>query len=86
MELLIHVLNPVDTGRKLNVHKMFKRHLGRLLNVLCTFDLHPVSTGKFHFLSSSTIISKKNTGFSKFCQPLLYRLVMENFLLVTLHR
>ena len=28
---------PVDTGRKLNVHKT--------LNVLCTFNLHPVSTG-----------------------------------------
>ena len=38
-------LFPVDTGRKLNVHKTFKRRLGRLLNVLCTFYLRPVSTG-----------------------------------------
>ena len=38
--------NPVDTGRKLNVHKMFRRRPGRLLNVLCTFNLCPVSTGK----------------------------------------
>ena len=30
---------PVDTGRKLNVHKTFRRHPGRLLNVLCTFNL-----------------------------------------------
>ena len=36
---------PVDTRRKLNVHKMFKRRPGRLLNVLCTFNLRPVSTG-----------------------------------------
>ena len=36
---------PVDTGRKLNVHKTFRRRLGRLLNVLCTFNLSPVSTG-----------------------------------------
>ena len=36
---------PVDTGRKLNVHKTFRRRPGRLLNVLCTFNLHPVSTG-----------------------------------------
>ena len=36
---------PVDTGRKLNVHKTFKRRPGRLLNVLCTFNLRPVSTG-----------------------------------------
>ena len=29
---------PLDTGRKLNVHKT-----GRFLNVLCTFNLRPVS-------------------------------------------
>ena len=34
---------PVDTGRKLNVHKTFRRSSGRLLNVLCTFSLRPVS-------------------------------------------
>ena len=34
---------PPDTGNKLNVHKMFKRRPGRLLNVLCTFNLCPVS-------------------------------------------
>ena len=37
---------PVDTGRKLNVHKTFKRRPGRFLNVLCTFNLRFVSTGK----------------------------------------
>ena len=36
---------PVDTGRKLNVHKTFRRHPRRILNVLCTFNLRPVSTG-----------------------------------------
>ena len=36
---------PVDTGHKLNVHKMFRKRPGRLLNVLCTFSLRPVSTG-----------------------------------------
>ena len=36
---------PVDTGRKLNVHKTFGRRPGRLLNVLCTFNLRPLSTG-----------------------------------------
>ena len=30
---------PADTGRKLNVHKTFRRLPGRLLNVLCTFNL-----------------------------------------------
>ena len=38
--------NPVDTVRKLNEHKTFRRRPGRLLNVLCTFNLRPVSTGK----------------------------------------
>ena len=33
------------TGRKLIVHKTFRRRLGRLLNILCTFNLSPVSTG-----------------------------------------
>ena len=36
---------PVDTGRKWNVHKTFRRRPGRLLNVLCTFNLRPVSMG-----------------------------------------
>ena len=35
----------VGTGRKLNVHKMLRRRPGRLLNVLCRFNLRPVSTG-----------------------------------------
>ena len=35
-----------DTGRILNIHKTFRRRAGRLLNVLCTFNLRPVSTGE----------------------------------------
>ena len=40
--------NPIDTGRKLNVNKTFRRRPRRLLNVLCTFNLSPLSTGKKH--------------------------------------
>ena len=40
------IINPVDTGRRLNVHKTFRRRPGRLLNVLRTFNLRPVSTGE----------------------------------------
>ena len=36
---------PVDAGRKLNVHKTFRKRPGRLLNVLCAFSLRPVSMG-----------------------------------------
>ena len=34
--------DPLDTGRKLNVHKTFRIRPGRLLNVLGTFNLRPV--------------------------------------------
>ena len=37
-------IHPVDTGHTLNLHKTFRRRPGRLLNVLCTFNLRPVST------------------------------------------
>ena len=37
-------VDPVDTGRKLNAHKTFRRRPGRLLNALCTFNLRPLST------------------------------------------
>ena len=40
-----HKLYTVGTGRKLNVHKTFIRRPRRLLNVLYTFNLRPVSTG-----------------------------------------
>ena len=33
----------------LNVHKTFRRSPGRLLNVFCTFNLSPVSTGAAAF-------------------------------------
>ena len=36
---------PVDTGRELKIHKTFRGRPGRLLNVLCTFTLRPVSAG-----------------------------------------
>ena len=42
--------NPIDTGSKLNVHKTFSKRPGRLLKVLCTFNLRPVSTGKCVFI------------------------------------
>ena len=32
----------MDTGRKLNVHKTFRRRPERLMNVLCMLNLHPV--------------------------------------------
>ena len=45
-----YIDNPVETGRKLNVHKTFGIRPGGLLKVLCTFNLRPVSTGKLYKL------------------------------------
>ena len=42
---------PVDAGRKLNVHKTFRRRPGHLRNVLCTFNLRSVPT---RFLCSNS--------------------------------
>ena len=40
-----HINFPADTERKLNVHKTFRRRLGRLLNVLCAFNFSSKSKG-----------------------------------------
>ena len=48
MKKLRLALFPVDIKRNLNVHKMFRICPGRLLNVLCTFNLRPVSTGLYY--------------------------------------
>ena len=50
--------SPADAGRKLNVHKTFRRRSGRLLNVLYTFNLRPVSAGSCVTFSQ---ISLENT-------------------------
>ena len=36
---------PLNKGRKLNSRKTFRACHGRLLNVLCTLNLRPVSRG-----------------------------------------
>ena len=43
--LLTFMIDQIETERKLNVHKTFRRRPGRLLSALCTFNLRPVSTG-----------------------------------------
>ena len=53
---------PVDTGRKLNVHKALRRRPGRLLKVLCTFNLGPVSTRQM-FRGVFKTLSKPYEGF-----------------------
>ena len=59
-------VHPVDTGRKLNVHKTFRRRLGRLLTVLCTFNLRPVSAGHVKCLCESWTQLWKDTTLNLF--------------------
>ena len=44
----VYIYIIVDTRRKLNVHKAFRRRPGCLRNVLCTSNLRPVSTGIYY--------------------------------------
>ena len=48
--------DPVDTGRKLNIHKTFIGRPGHLLNVLCTFNTSCVYWGDNFF---SCVFDKK---------------------------
>ena len=65
---------PVATGRKLNVHKTFRRRPGRLLNILSTFNLRHVSTGigftkhiiaNHHFQESSWFLRNRQVSKSE---------------------
>ena len=50
--------NPLNTGRKVNALKSFIVRLRHLLNVLCTFNLRPVSMGRVFLLMSTTWVLK----------------------------
>ena len=56
----------VDTERKLNVHKTFRRHPGHLLNVLCTFNLRPVSTWTCYFFALQLLFLKIQEYFQEY--------------------
>ena len=47
----------LDTERKLDVHETFRKRTGRLLNVLFTFNLRPVSRGYNVFTSLKNVAS-----------------------------
>ena len=49
-------VNPVDTGCKLNVNETFRIRPWRVLNVLCAFNLRPVSTGNMLVFSLKLFI------------------------------
>ena len=52
--------NLLGTGRKLNVHKTFRRRARRLLNVLYTFNLRPVPRDKLIESSCQDVSVKFN--------------------------
>ena len=55
---VIRTVFPVDTQHRLNIHKTFRRHPGRLLNVLCKFNLRPVSMGVINLTVPSCFTKK----------------------------
>ena len=61
---------PLDTRHKLNVHKTFNRRLGRLLNVLCTLNLHPVSRGT-EYARRQLSKDEGRTSYWLFCDKIL---------------
>ena len=54
---------PLDTGRKLNAHKTFRRCPGRLLNVLCTFILRPVPRGYWFVCNIASSMKLSDPGY-----------------------
>ena len=68
--------NPVDTGRKLNVHKTFRGRPGRLLNILCMFKLRPVSTENIQDLFNIQLLQKEQ-GSALFVFTCVYTLLIQ---------
>ena len=62
-ETMIRIRISVDPERKLNVYKTFRRRPGRLLNVLCTFNLRSVSIGMGCDITYCETISRDYTLF-----------------------
>ena len=51
---------PLDTGRKLNVYKTFRRCPGPFLNISCTFNLRPVYRGIVDYVREENV--EENNG------------------------
>ena len=78
------IINPVDTGRKLNVHKTFRKRPVLLLNVLCMFNLRPVSTGQDNVTATKLVfgsfVTLQNTLISLMIKSSLDSLLVKVFL------
>ena len=59
------IFAPVNTGRKLNVRKTFRRRPGRLLNILCLFNLRHVPMGAWSMNNSQQQRDFKYTPFDQ---------------------
>ena len=71
--------SPVDTGRKLNVHKTFRKRPGHLLNVSFTFNLNLVSTGLDK--NSNIVISRLRHDFA-----IISEWFYENYMVLNPHK
>ena len=62
---------PLDRRHKLNIHKMFRRHPERLPNVLCTFNLRPVSGNTTGCISDCQASMMELFAEKSFCHAIL---------------
>ena len=63
---LLEIKNSLDIGRKLNASKTHRRRPERLVNVLCTYNLRPVSRRYFNSsfvqVNSGYLVSTSRIG------------------------
>ena len=79
--------NPMGTELKLGVNETFRKRHGRLLNVSCTLNLHPVTTENcyhFYYKTSSTEVLKlhnfgSNISFSGEMVAITYTKIDQNY-------
>ena len=79
---------PLDTGRKSNLHITFRRRPGRLLNVLCTFNLNGMKIEKWGTKRFPTDFSKFSEQlFSNFSVSFCFnsRLILKELWICILH-
>ena len=70
----------IDTVRKLNVYKTFRRCPERLRNVLCTFSLIHVSTGLLVYGSDRPYFKQKQkTDITKCWSTFFFNLLFADF-------
>ena len=74
---------PLDTGCELNVHRISRKCPGRLLNVLCAFNLRPVNRGYCKWIIACSMMNwvAFSGWLEKFSYSFLYFLLKSSSLI-----